>query len=108
MAFVLTHPEQGIYLGSCLGLGFWSKLDAAGQEAACTFDSEAEAAAFIRSWDAANDPADYQLAPVSPSDGNYATVDDLRAAGLEALLGELSSIAPAPARRQQETEGPSL
>ncbi len=111
MAYVLTHPEHGIYIGSCMGLGFWSKLDAAGQDAVCTFVSEAEAAEYIQSWDGGHNPADYQLKPVTPSLDNYATVADLRAAGLEALLGEMANTTPAqpaPERGSQEPEGPSL
>lgn len=36
---VIVHEEMGVYLGSCLGLGFWTKLDPVDQTAAVVFDS---------------------------------------------------------------------
>lgn len=59
---VLVHPEHGVYLGNFLGLGFWSKLDPAGQEAAVVFPSVDEARRFAQSWDLADTPeADRQV-----------------------------------------------
>lgn len=49
--FVLVHPEMGVYLGTCLGLGFWSKLDPVGQLAAVTFENRTVADVIMRSWD---------------------------------------------------------
>lgn len=43
MDFVITHPDFGIYLGTCLGMGFWSKIDPVGQPSAVTFPSESVA-----------------------------------------------------------------
>ena len=34
--FVLYHPEDGVYLGGFMGLGFWSNLDPVGQPEAVT------------------------------------------------------------------------
>ncbi len=31
MSVVIVHNEMGVYLGSCMGLGFWTLLDPAGQ-----------------------------------------------------------------------------
>jgi hypothetical protein len=87
MRVVITHPEWGIYLGSALGLGFWSMLSSAGQVEAVTFSDESDAIDYIRSWEAGNDPEDYSFVEASPQDA--ATVSDLKAAGLEDLLGDM-------------------
>lgn len=81
-AFVIVHPEMGIYLGSCMGLGFWSKLDAVGQPSAVTFSSEEDAEAFMASWDDGK-PKGVSLVPVIPDDGTYASVAACVAAGLD-------------------------
>lgn len=88
MSCVIVHEEMGIYLGHSLGLGFWSKLDAVGQEAACTFENEKDAAVRIRSWVANNDPSEYRFVEV-PGATNHATVDQLKEAGLDDYLGEM-------------------
>lgn len=81
MRFVINHPEMGIYLGSCMGLGFWTKLDAAGQASAVTFQTEADAEMFMASWDGGR-PDGATLVPVVPDDGTYASVAACVAAGL--------------------------
>ncbi|WP_234053704.1 MULTISPECIES: hypothetical protein [unclassified Xanthobacter] len=86
--FVITHPEWGVYLGNCLGLGFWTLVDSAGQPAAVLFGSEAQAEAHIRSWDQNNDPADYTLHAVEAA-GQWASAAELRAAGLGDMLGDM-------------------
>ncbi|MBY0466254.1 MAG: hypothetical protein K2W33_15055 [Burkholderiales bacterium] len=48
---VIVHPEMGIYLGSCMGMGFWSKLDPVGQPSAVTFANPEEAQAHMQGWD---------------------------------------------------------
>lgn len=45
---VIVHDEMGVYLGSCLGLGFWSKLDMADQDSAVCFPSAASVLEYIR------------------------------------------------------------
>ena len=32
--FLIVHPHYGVYLGSAMGRGYWSKVDAVGQPAA--------------------------------------------------------------------------
>lgn len=51
MAFIMTTPDDGVYLGSCAGLGFWSKLDTAGQNAAVSFETVDDAWEHFSSWD---------------------------------------------------------
>lgn len=84
MSFVITHPEMGIYLGNCMGLGFWTKLDPAGQEAAAVFPTREEAESFMATWDDGK-PAGVTLHPVIPDRGNgtFASIDACVAAGLE-------------------------
>jgi hypothetical protein len=48
--YVIYHEEIGIYLGECLGLMFWSKLDSVGQEAAPTWPTEEEALEFVKQY----------------------------------------------------------
>jgi len=78
--YALVHPEMGIYLGSAMGLGFWSKLDPVGQPAAVTFDSEQQAHDVVKTWDAP--VTGYTLHAVEIAYGVYATVDECVRAGL--------------------------
>jgi hypothetical protein len=82
VAFLIVHPEYGIYLGRCLGLGFWSKLDPVGQPSACTFESQGQAEAHMARW-VEGPPEGVRFHPVEPDDGPYATVAAWVAAGLE-------------------------
>jgi hypothetical protein len=92
MHVVINYTEMGIYLGNCLGLGFWSKLDPVGQDAAVTFPSEVEARRHVASWNENNDPASYEYRLVATNkDRDYATISDLKDAGLTDLLGDLEA-----------------
>lgn len=86
MGFVIVHPELGVYLGCCLGLGFWSKLDPVGQSAAVVFDSPEQAAAHVASWDDFTD--NWTTHPVTPDKNGYASVAACVAAGLEGWVDE--------------------
>lgn len=88
MSVVIVHPEFGIYLGSCMGLGFWSKLDSAGQDAAVTFPSQDDAMAYMGTWDGGV-PQGCQFVPVVPDLGEYASISSCAAAGLEAWSVEM-------------------
>ena len=88
--YVITHSDHGIYVGSALGLGFWSNMSAAGQNTVPTFDTETDAREHVESWSDDNIPDDYGYAPVEVDDDTtFATISQLRAAGLEEMLGEL-------------------
>jgi len=78
--YVLYNEEMGIYLGSCIGFGIWSKLDPAGQDAACTFESEAQAMKYAASWDSLVDGLTVKL--VTPDRGTYISVQGCVTAGL--------------------------
>ncbi|MFG1270597.1 hypothetical protein V5F40_21845, partial [Xanthobacter sp. DSM 14520] len=85
---VIVHLEWGVYIGNALGLGFWSMLDSAGQFVAVIFASEADAEAHIRSWDENNTPSAYRLVSVAAA-GRWASLAELRAAGLGSCLGDM-------------------
>ncbi len=81
---LLVNEEAGIYLGSCMGMGFWTKWDAVGQPSAVTFESAAEAQAWMTKWDEPM-PGVTKCVPVLLRDVSslYATIHDCVEAGLE-------------------------
>lgn len=55
MKVVIHHPYMGVFLGSFIGLAFWSKVTGTDGEpsmfpGAPLFDSEADARAFVLTW----------------------------------------------------------
>lgn len=84
---VITHHEMGIYLGNSLGLGFWSRLDAVGQDAAVLFGSEDDARTHVRSWESHNDPDAYRYVQAGDDLNGYASVASLERAGLAHMIG---------------------
>jgi len=88
-AIVLVRDEWGVYIGFALGFGFWSLIDPAGQPAVVTFVDEDSAIKHVQSWEDNNDPSLYKFVPVKPSMVGYATIDDLKRAGLSHLLGDM-------------------
>jgi len=95
MKYAITHPEQGIYVGHAMGMAFWSLWDAAGQDCAVVFDTKEDARNHVMSWATHNDPDAYGYAEVGVApDAHYATVADLRKAGLDALIGDLAITVP--------------
>lgn len=89
--FVLFNPEAGIYLGNFMGLGFWSLLDAAGQDCAVTFGTAREAIAHRDSWD---QPMACEPRSVESRE-EYATLTECVASGLPgwSLLNEVLTLA---------------
>jgi hypothetical protein len=86
MAVVIYSKEDGVYLGSFLGLGFWTNLDTAGQSSAVTFPSEQAARDYMATWDTPP-PADVQVVDVVPDDGpNGASIAACVQAGLPAWV----------------------
>lgn len=87
-AFVITHPNLGVYLGE---LGSWSLLDPFTEKTAHAFPSEEAARAYVRSFKDLDekDVAGFKIVPVTPSIPGAATIADLRAAGLADMLGGL-------------------
>lgn len=84
--FLIIDADLGVYLGACLGLGFWSKLDPAGQDAAITFSSEAEAQRVMSKWESS--PAAPRIVPVTADLGDFASIAACCAAGAPAWTAE--------------------
>ncbi len=94
--YVLTHPQMGIYLGSAMGLGFWSKWDTVGQDCAVTFASPEEINRVVETWDDPTPGREGRAVAVEVArqgerdfeqkvgDHWYATIAECVAAGLEA------------------------
>lgn len=98
-AVVIQHDEFGVYLGNCLGLGFWSKLDPAGQPSAVTFTDEAEAKAHMESWEGGipKGVITYPVVEADQQNGRYASLDACVRAGLAGWDVEESEAAHASA-----------
>ena len=83
LAYVIYSEELGVYLGSCLGLGFWSKLDPAGQDYAVTFPSVEACKQWIDSWDSKLE-SPWKAVEVTPDSSGFASVASCVRAGLPA------------------------
>lgn len=91
ISIVITHPEQGIYLGNFIGLGFWSMLYAGGTTMAATFPSEEDARDHVAGWKTDNNPDAYTYALVDSIFEQGATIPELQTAGLGHLLGGMTA-----------------
>lgn len=80
--YVICHPGNGVYLGNCMGLGLWSKLDPAGQTHAVTFPNIVIAKAHTETWENSNVAKQCDFVAVSVSGLGYATMDECEHAGL--------------------------
>lgn len=80
LRYVLYSDEFGVYLGSFLGFGFWSKVDSAGQDAAVTFGSAKEAIEWAHTWETTL--KDLKAIPVDCAGRSYATEKECVAAGI--------------------------
>ena len=78
---ILHNKDMGIYLGSAMGFGFWSKLDPCGQDAAWTFESIEQARQAIASWDS---PVKNPMFKHVEVEGEFATIQQCVDVGLEA------------------------
>lgn len=102
--FVLVHDEMGIYIGSGLGMGFWSKLDPVGQPCAVTFPSPEAAMEFAATWD--SQLQNLKTVEVDIDDGDhYATRESCKRAGLETWTLDTDDVS-APAKAAEEEEEP--
>jgi hypothetical protein len=94
-AFVLVHHALGIYVGRSPNLSCWSKLNAAGQTAVATFPTEAKARWHVDLWEGGwvedQRVSGLTLHAVDADMPNgWASINALRAAGLDEHLGELT------------------
>jgi len=82
---IITHPTLGVFIGTGFGLGFWSKLEPMGQDAACVFKSQEEAQTFADSW--GSPISGLTFLPVVPDrPGGFASIAACVAAGAEGWL----------------------
>lgn len=88
-AIVIVHPEMGIYLGNFWGMGFWTLLDCAGQPSAVAFPSLLDAITHVLSWEQNNDPEKYAFVGVTVAKDGFAWPENLQAAGLGDVLGDM-------------------
>lgn len=94
MSVVIYHERDGIYLGCCMGLGFWTKMDSAGQPAAVTFPSVEAAEAHMATWECGR-PADVTFVEVEADAEGFADVAACVRAGLPGWLDETMPVANA-------------
>lgn len=85
----ITHPEYGIFVGHAMGLCFWSQLESAGQDTVALFKDRDEAKEFVMMFGEDTGLKGYDFHEIETSEEYCATVDELRGAGLEDLLGDL-------------------
>ena len=80
--YLLMHPEWGIFIGTFLGMGLWSKLDCLGQAYAVTFSSATEAL----EWAQDSCPVECKkmfTTYLTTKEKSHATIAEIVAAGLE-------------------------
>lgn len=81
-AVIIVSPCMGIYIGSAMGMGFWTGLDEAGQDAACTFPDKQSAREHIASWACVETVGQLDLLEVEPDLGEFVSFEQLRQNGL--------------------------
>lgn len=89
MAVVIANETLGVFVGTCMGFAFWTKLDSVGQDVATTFPSEGEATAFLNSWPEGAAPDTCRFVEVGEKE--FVTIAELKAVGLGGLLGEMEA-----------------
>ena len=109
---VIYNRSYGVYLGSAMGLGFWSKLDPVGQDSAVTFPSVREAKRAVSNWETRPTSIQYKQVrgDITKTDGSiYASVEACFRAGLPgwdpwlaAILGRDRYITPRRRKRLKE------
>jgi len=109
---VIYNRSYGVYLGSAMGLGFWSKLDPVGQDSAVTFPNVREAKRAVSNWETRPTSIQYKQVrgDIIKTDGSiYASVEACFRAGLPGwdpwlagILGRDRYIAPRRRKRLKE------
>lgn len=92
MAFAIVSPDDGIYIGSCMGMGFWTKVDPVGQPCVVTFESVQDAEDYMATWDCGR-PENITFHEVIPDDGVYASIQACVNAGLEGWIDNTMEMA---------------
>ena len=79
--YALYTEDKGIFLGMCLGLGFWSKLYPAGQDHAPTCLTRESAELMRKDLQLPQDTT--RILMLHTKDSTYATIEECVAAGVE-------------------------
>jgi hypothetical protein len=92
-SLVIVREDYGVFLGTAMGMAFWSKMDPVGQDCAPVFPSREEALEFVKGWDLAGLDADGRQAffetlnfvevQADRDQGTYASLAACVKAGLE-------------------------
>jgi hypothetical protein len=83
---ICVHSEYGIFLGTFLGMGFWSKLSpdhAQGQTAAPLFKDEEEMMNFFKNCESPELAEHITFVPAPDDDRGYVNETTLIAMGIE-------------------------
>lgn len=85
---LLVSRSMGVYLGSCMGMGFWSKLDPVDQPSAVTFENVETIRNAMVEWEGLGGlPEDMTFPEVEDANGDgYATESECVSAGVEPWL----------------------
>ncbi|MEG0869229.1 MAG: hypothetical protein RSG77_19615 [Hafnia sp.] len=83
MSLVVTHNKMGVYLGSCVGMDFWSKGNAVGMGAAMAFKSEQEALDHFSTVESPPDALQFITVEADLQDGRFASMAACECAGIE-------------------------
>lgn len=87
---VAVHPTDGIFVGTGLGLAFFSLIEDAGQESVPVFDDVEQARKLFDSWRPPYDHSAMRYVEVEVAGGHQATYDELCAAGLSTEAAPLN------------------
>lgn len=80
--FIIVSQKEGVFLGSCMGMCFWSNLDSVGQDEAVSFDSRRTAEEIIKENPGAFPMKDINIREVETQDDTYATIAECVAVGV--------------------------
>jgi hypothetical protein len=92
MAVVIYTEETGIYLGNCMGFGFWTKLDPVGQTGAITFPDADTAETHMAEWESGR-PHGVTFVEVAADPDGFAPMAACVRAGLPGWLVEETPVA---------------
>jgi hypothetical protein len=79
MKVIIVHAEWGVFLGICLGLAFWSKLEDGGQTSAPVFNDEADATMFLEGFPPSVSREHFTFPKVPTVTGHASMADCLKA-----------------------------
>lgn len=89
--YILYTEDKGIFIGSFLGLGFWSKLDPVNQTHAIVFESKEIAEQLISEW--LTHPGNFKLIPIQTQELGYASLEEISAIGLPIWSSDSPAVA---------------